>query len=186
LAITATALPGHVDKPPKRNPILDALVKLASELEDMGKKIPLYTNGDPATAVPFLDSAMVVLNTMKNAEDLTIAGPTLDILDVLALALPLYKLSSAISTVMGLFIGKRTDFDAELQTVVSDQLHLFNEETKKLISLTITKLPSYIPGALATPFYQPIMDKLDEAVKAYHGEQSRLTDMGNDAADTMR
>jgi hypothetical protein len=151
---------------------VDLFSKLGVQLEDLAKKIPLY-NGDLSTAVAIVDSAGLVLNIMKSAEETTETGPTLGLPEALTLILPLYQISTAISTVTGELIGKKGEFEPEFSTVVADHLTLFNQETKRLISIVTAKLPKYLPIALATPFYQPILDKLAEAEKAFQADASK-------------
>jgi hypothetical protein len=173
LVTTAAAWNGGISKR-QSGTAVDLLAKLGVQLDDLGKKIPLYNNGDSSTAVTILDGASLVLNTMKSAEEVLANGSTLGLPEALALVLPSYQISVSISTLMGVLIGKKGEFDPEFSTVVADHLTLFNEEARRLVSIITGKLPQYLPAALAVPFYQPILDKLEEATKAFHAEQSKL------------
>jgi hypothetical protein len=86
-------------------------------------------------------------------------------------------LNTAVIGVTKELIRKKPDFEAiadeVLIAVVYDQLLTFHAESKKLVDVIVGRLPSCLPSTIAQPFSQPIVDKLEEALKVYTAKRTK-------------
>jgi hypothetical protein len=78
------------------------------------------------------------------------------------------NLNTAVEGVVKGLIEKKGLFDkAGLTAVVSDRLIEEKNAAQELVTAVVSKLPSYIPGAIGTTAAGPILTKLDQAVAAF-------------------
>jgi hypothetical protein len=144
------------------------LKQLSTDLKALTTQVKTF-DGQVINAVPVLDAAAVALKTMKNGTaKITSQSDVLGLNDTLSLLGSLYNLDSAVGAVTKSLVDKKPQFEQALVGfVVADQLISFQAAAKGLVDAIVAKLPAYLPTAVASIFYSPILTKLDNAVKQY-------------------
>jgi hypothetical protein len=154
---------------------VEALNQLTTQLNKMRENIAKF-DGDPLTAIPILDSSTAIINTMKSSEEKIQNATALGISETYRLLAPLVSLNTAVGSVTKALIAKKAKLDEiDVGAVLSDQLDLLKIESKKMIDIVVTKLPAYMRGAIAAPFYQPILDKVTSTAAAFKSESKQTS-----------
>lgn len=148
------------------------LGQVSKDLDSLTAKVKDF-DGQAINAVPVLDAAAAALKTLKDGA-VTVQGQNdlqkdvLSLVDTIFLLGSLNTLNTAVDNVTKNLVAKKEQFDQALVGfVVSDQLVNFQGAAKGLVDAVVAKLPAYLPTVLAQVFYQPILTKLDNAVKAF-------------------
>jgi hypothetical protein len=154
---------------------VEALNQLTTQLNKMRENIAKF-DGDPLTAIPILDSSTAIINTMKSSEEKIQNATALGISETYRLLAPLVSLNTAVGSVTKALMAKKAKLDEiDVGVVLSDQLDLLKIESKKMIDIVVTKLPAYMRGAIAAPFYQPILDKVTSTAAAFKSESKQTS-----------
>src|ERR1700761_4160801 len=133
-------------------------------------------DGDPLTAIPILDSSTAIINTMKSSEEKIQNATALGTSETYRLIAPLVSLNTAVGSVTKAHMAKKVKLDEiDVGLVLSDQLDFLKVESKKRIVIVVAKLPGYMRGAIATQFYQPILDKVTSAAAAFKSESKQTS-----------
>jgi hypothetical protein len=154
---------------------VEALNQLTTQLNKMRENIAKF-DGDPLTAIPILDSSTAIINTMKSSEEKIQNATALGISETYRLLAPLVSLNTAVGSFTKALMAKKAKLDEiDVGVVLSDQLDLLKIESKKMIDIVVTKLPAYMRGAIAAPFYQPILDKVTSTAAAFKSESKQTS-----------
>jgi hypothetical protein len=176
MTLTTSAAPLIEKREAIANTIID---QLTHQLGDMAKAIngfyPGWDVGKTArNAIPILDQANIVLETMKNGTRQIWWAQSLGIGDAIAILSPLTSLNTAVTSVTAGLMNKMSYFDIYLTPVVVQQLEKFSVEAQKLVDTVVSRLPSYLPSAIAAPFSQPILSSLKTTLEAYQKRKKQL------------
>jgi hypothetical protein len=179
LTLTASAAPLMMEK---REAVANSVIaKLTKQLGEMASAVNWFYPGwdiskTARNALPILDQAAVVLNTMKDGSRQVWSSESLGLTDAIAILGPLTTLKNAVTSVTDGLMNKMSYFDLYLTPVVVEQLQTFNVEANRLVKVIVSRLPAYVPGGIAVPFSQPILNALKTTLDAYEKQKKELED----------
>jgi hypothetical protein len=178
LALTSSAAPLMEKRDAVAN---EVIAKLTKQLNDMASSVSWFYPGwdisrTARNALPILDQAAVVLKTMQDGARQVWGSESLGLTDAIAILSPLTTLKNAVTAVTDGLMKKMDYFDLYLTPVVVQQLQTFNVEAQRLVKVIVARLPSYVPGGIAVPFSQPILNALQTTLDAYVKRKNELED----------
>jgi hypothetical protein len=147
--------------------IQGGLNKVESKIDELTALAKTF-EGDAVKAVPILESAAVILQTLKEVTTSISSTDALGLIDSITILGTVYTLNTAVDNLVNALIDKKPMFDkAFLTIIVLDELTKDTAAAKLLIDAIVAKLPAYIPGAIGTVVASPIIAKLDNAVATF-------------------
>jgi hypothetical protein len=148
--------------------ISGVMLKLATMLDTLAAKAKQW-DGDAVKGVPLLDASTEVLNFIKAGVTTIKETSAMGLMDSISIIGTEATLMKAVEGVMNAFVEQKPKFDqAYLSIVVFDQLETQLKASQQMVDAIVSKLPSYIPGAIGVAMAQPILDKLIATVGTFN------------------
>jgi len=147
--------------------ISGVMLDLAKLLDSLAAKAKQW-DGDAERGVPLLEGSEAVLAFIKAGVEKIKGTGAMGLLDSISIIGTENTLMKSVEAVMNAFTAQKPKFEkAFLSAVVFDQLETQLKASQQMVDAIVSKLPSYIPGAIGTAMAQPILDKLTAAIAVF-------------------